>query len=447
MMDHRVELTRRMARPQRHRLLQGYPMAPLMRASARPRLEHLDLDPGRPMIVGVLPHNFCNPRVRGCGFCTFPHEKLSRGLMRESLARVDAEIAATPLLLRDRLIEAIYFGGGTANLTPADDLSALFTRLSTVYSRSRGAELTLEGVPKYFLLHDEAQLDVLSEVPFGHRRLSMGVQTFSAEWLHRMGRDAFGDRAELEQLVASAHRRGFTISGDFLFNLPGAPLELALSDMRAAIAIELDQICAYNLVLTAELDTEWARDPELVAAMPDPANALATWLAVRETLLDAGYVQTTLTNFERAPRFVYERASFDPARRDGIGYGPGAISTFTARDGLRATKWINATTSAPATRFDYSPKDLRLLHLTRNLARMAIDCASYERCFGVHPLADFSPQFEVLEAARLVVVGDDTIALTPEGMFYADAVTGLLAHQQVGHLRGDDRDSAHHHMG
>ncbi len=33
-----------------------------------------DFNPDRGLLVGVLPHSFCNPAVAGCGFCTFPHE-------------------------------------------------------------------------------------------------------------------------------------------------------------------------------------------------------------------------------------------------------------------------------------------------------------------------------------------------------------------------------------
>src|ERR1019366_8324745 len=73
----RIELRRRMQRPQRHRLLHGYPLA-----AALPRIsgdQHRDtilpdFDPRRGLLVGVLPHPFCNPKVAGCGFSTFPHE-------------------------------------------------------------------------------------------------------------------------------------------------------------------------------------------------------------------------------------------------------------------------------------------------------------------------------------------------------------------------------------
>jgi coproporphyrinogen III oxidase-like Fe-S oxidoreductase len=467
----RNELRRRMTRPQRHRLLQGYPMAPLMRPAPKGAdpLRDVELDPTRPLIVGVLPHTFCNPKVRGCGFCTFPHEKFAHEPMRRVVQQVAREIEQTTIRepsLRERKVESVYLGGGTANLTPPEELQRLCAVLGSVFDLS-GSELTLEGVPKYFLLRDESLLEVLARTNVRHRRISMGVQTFDAEWLRRMGRDSFGDRDDLQRVVESAHRRGFTASADLLFNLPGASLDHALADVRSAIEIGFDQVCTYNLVLTADLDTEWARDRALVRAMPDMTKACATWLAVRETLLERGYVQTTLTNFERADiaqtprRFIYELASFDPATRDGIGFGPGAISTFTSRDRQKAVKWMNMATSeafarsmgehkiAVAATFDYAATDLRLLHLTRSLAGLAIDCAQYERFFGTDPVSDFPWCFQLLEDAGLVRSNGRALELTPEGMFYADAVAGLIAHRRVAELREetDDHAATHQHMG
>ncbi|WP_406694755.1 hypothetical protein V5E97_27250 [Singulisphaera sp. Ch08] len=76
------ELRRLSERPQRHRLLHGYPLA-----AAMPRVEpgdqstqnRLHFHPDQGLLVGVLPHPFCNPAVTGCGFCTFPHETFNQG--------------------------------------------------------------------------------------------------------------------------------------------------------------------------------------------------------------------------------------------------------------------------------------------------------------------------------------------------------------------------------
>ncbi|RME70422.1 MAG: hypothetical protein D6776_11695 [Planctomycetota bacterium] len=121
---HHAELRRRLAEPQRHRLLQGYPMLPVMRAAHRGRpLEDVEIDTTRRLIVGVLPHPFCNPRVSGCGFCTFPHERFNRTAAVQTTQAVAREVTARatglPELYRRR-VDALYFGGGTANLTPPE---------------------------------------------------------------------------------------------------------------------------------------------------------------------------------------------------------------------------------------------------------------------------------------------------------------------------------------
>jgi oxygen-independent coproporphyrinogen-3 oxidase len=234
---------------------------------------------------------------------------------------------------------------------------------------------------------------------------------------------------------------------------PGQTLADCLADVARACELGFDQICVYNLVLDAGMDTEWSRDRSLVGRVPDRDMGCSHWLAVRARLLDAGYVQTTLTNFERREiatsekRFIYEGCSFDPAVYDALGFGPGAISTFTDRSRQRAIKWMNEPTSdafvrrwdegarVVATSFSYARRDLQLLHATRQLARLWIDRAVYDAFFGSDVVADFPPHFELLEDARLVRVTESSVTVTPEGMFYADAIAGLLASARAAELR------------
>lgn len=466
------DLERRMSVAQRHRLLHGYPMAPLMREppAGYDPLTDIDLDPNRPLIIGVLPHTFCNPRVKGCGFCTFPHEKFARDVMTRVLLNVgdeiDATIARAPSLC-GRRIASVYFGGGTANLAPAAGIRRLLTRLEAHFHFDLSVgELTLEGVPKYFLLNHEAHLDVLSSARVRHRRISMGIQTFDEGFQEQMGREAFGACSDIESLLAAAQSRGFTASADLLVNLPGTGARQGCQDANQAMDLGFDQVCIYNLVLSSDIESEWSKKRSVLAAMPDSERACATYLAVRERLLEGGYVQTTLTNFERSDTkrtFLYEAASFEPQTYDAIGFGPGAISTFTNADATRALKWSNVATSddyvarmsvssgsrAAARTFDYAGIDLRLLHITRNLATMRIDRAAYAAWFGSDVVQDFEEVVDVLTLAGLTTVSARSVDLTPRGMFFADSVAGLLASRRVSALRGDgDAESAHrHHMG
>ncbi|MDF1665228.1 MAG: Fe-S oxidoreductase, partial [Planctomycetota bacterium] len=109
------ELKLRMGLPQRHRLLHGYPMAPLMEPCA-PKLRRFKgfENETQGLILGVLPHPFCNPKLEGCGFCTFPHSQFNKEATLKTCAAVVTEIqrfkGAHPRLC-ERPIEAIYFGG------------------------------------------------------------------------------------------------------------------------------------------------------------------------------------------------------------------------------------------------------------------------------------------------------------------------------------------------
>lgn len=453
-------LARRMARPQRHRLLQGYPAVPLMENGGGRRLDgalerqgvseppFITIDRSRKLIVGVIPHTMCKPKVEGCGFCTFGQNHYSRGRMKYAMEElpgmIDSALAREGHDFSGREVEALYFGGGTANLTPIDDLQAAFERLAAKLEL-RNAELTLEGVPSQFLSRFSAPLRWLARLPVRRARLSMGVQTFDHEQLRRMGREHFGDAKLVARVVEEARKRGIGTSGDFLFNLPNQARAQMLADLEQAVAIGFDQICIYHLVLYKGLGTPWSRKPELLAALPKLDEALANWLALREALLAAGYVQTTLTNFERRDvnaddrRFVYEELSFSPAQVDGLGIGPLSISTFTDFAQRRAVKLFRSNSELDPQYFGYEAVDLELFYLTRSLPRMRWDAAEYRRHFGAELDEQHGEVIAAIVAAGLAERHGDVLSLTPRGMFFADSIVGLLAERRVEQLRASGR--------
>jgi coproporphyrinogen III oxidase-like Fe-S oxidoreductase len=458
--DAAEELRARMQKPQRHRLLHGYPLAAAMRSREASQKDH-DLvypqDTARGLLVGVLPHPFCNPAVTGCGFCTFPHQPYNAAqaadIVEHVLKEIDGRVARQPALHR-RAVTALYFGGATANLTPAGPFRRLCRKLAETFDLS-GAEVTLEGVPAYFVRRRPLPVDVLrEELPARHFRLSMGVQTFDEDRLRQMGRLAFGTRETFRAVADLAHRLGFTASADLLFNLPHQSLAEMKQDVREALALGLDHVGLYHLVLFRGLGTPWSRDPRLLAGLPCNETAANNWLTLRELLLGSEFYQATLTNFERAAfrggerRFLYEECSFHPDRFDMLGFGPSAIS-FAAGEGFgNASRILNPDRSAdymeavasgqPAwdRYFNYGPRDLRVFYLTRRLVALNIDRRSYGELFGSDAAVDFSREFDALSAAALVEVNPRIIRPTPRGMFYADSIAALLAWQQVRQRRG-----------
>jgi oxygen-independent coproporphyrinogen-3 oxidase len=87
------------------------------------------------LLVGVLPHPFCNPKLNGCGFCTFTHETFSvlksTAVARAVVQKIDNRLSRQPDL-QNASVAGLYFGGGTANLTPPQPFRVLARRVSTI---------------------------------------------------------------------------------------------------------------------------------------------------------------------------------------------------------------------------------------------------------------------------------------------------------------------------
>lgn len=397
-------------------------------------------DASRDLIVGVIPHTQCVPRREACGFCTFPHDRANPNSRRDMVGAVVDEIDhhAQNEALRGRRIHAIYLGGGTANLSEPTEIAQLVAGLGRAF-RIDEAELSLEGTPHLFERLLSSHLRNLAQQGTATKRISIGVQTFDATFLRLMGRERFGDAGTVAKLAKKARALSIATSVDLLFNLPGQTREQMDRDIDVALSCGLDQICLYNLVLYEGLGTPWSLEPSLRQAMPDNAAACENWLRLRERLLRAGYVQTTLTNFERQDshagprRFRYELASFSPERTDGLGIGPLSLSTFVNFGAGRGIKLLRRKNIAAAPwsgqdlQFVYDAQTLPLLFLTRSLAKTRVSGAVFQALFASRLIDRFAIPLTACQSAGLVVLDGEDVVLTPVGMFYADAVVATLA--------------------
>jgi len=314
----------------------------------------------------------------------------------------------------------------------------------------KGAEVTLEGVPAYFLKGKPRLLDIMRSVLEARQfRLSMGIQTFDESRLKEMGRAAFGTPDTFREAVALGHSLGFTTSADLLFNLPGQTLDQMKDDLRRALDLGLDHIGLYHLVLFRGLGTAWAADEDMLDALPENEAACENWQALRELLVARGFTQTSLTNFEqgryrnRAERYQYEECGFKPDEYEVIGFGPSAISYAATKDFGEGLKVMNPT-GADEYRdavmsgnrvwnkaFVYRTLDQKVLWLTRRLAALDIDRHRYRALFGTDVLNDFDDEIGAAATAGLLDVTRDAICPTPRGMFYADAVAAVLASKAI----------------
>ena len=241
-------------------------------------------------------------------------------------------------------------------------------------------------------------------------------------------------------------------------------------DVQRAVDIGLDQICLYHLVMFRGLGTVWSRDKALLSALPSNEEAADNWLILRDFLLENGYRQTSLTNFELSEladdprRYCYEPISYESSHCQVLGFGPAGISYSPAPDSQYALKTMNPESSAEYLQsvqtqgtiwnryFQYHQQDLEVLHFTRRLAVLRIDKASFSEVFGSPAWTRYLERFAILVEEGLLDECRHAYSLTPRGMFFSDSIAALLAEGrwQRGRggrpLRGSSNDNSYGHM-
>ena len=192
--------------------------------------------------------------VRKCPYCDFNSHQAD-----EFLPEQDYVVALLEDLKRDahwvqgRQIESIFIGGGTPSMLTVQAYEDLFAGLKQQLSFAKDIEITMEANPGTF----EAE-KFKGYRQLGINRLSIGIQSFQDEQLKNLGRIHSAQEATAAvQMAVDAGFENFNL--DLMHGLPGQDLELALSDLRQAIALKPTHLSWYQL--TIEPNTEYFKYP------------------------------------------------------------------------------------------------------------------------------------------------------------------------------------------
>lgn len=236
---------------------------------------------------------FCESRCIYCGF----YSTTSLKLRDEYIDAICQEMQIRPIskaLGSDKLsIETIYLGGGTPSQLSSEHLSRLFSAIMNNYSCAYNEmEITMECNP------DDVTEDfckTLQELPIN--RISMGAQTFSNERLRFLHRRHNAE--EVRTAVQRLRKIGINnISIDLMFGFPDETLEDWKSDIKEALALDVEHISAYSLMyeegtaLYKMLESGKIEeiDEELSRQMYD---------TLIDMLTEAGYEHYEISNFAR----------------------------------------------------------------------------------------------------------------------------------------------------
>lgn len=186
--------------------------------------------------------------VRKCPYCDFnshavPDGKLSLDLEQEYLQALVADFKTQIDFAQGRAIHSVFIGGGTPSLISAKGYQWLFAQLKALLAFEEDCEITLEANPGT-VEHDP----FAGYLEAGINRLSIGVQSFNADHLKKLGRIHSDDDAV--SAIQHAKEAGFArVNVDLMHGLPEQTLEQAMLDLKLAVESGATHVSWYQLTI------------------------------------------------------------------------------------------------------------------------------------------------------------------------------------------------------
>jgi len=254
--------------------------------------------------------------VRKCPYCDFnSHGIGDNGVIPEEryLAALLNDLEQALPTVWGRPVQTIFFGGGTPNLISSQGIARF---LSDVRARVRvlpDCEVTLEANPGAAQAH---AFEALREA--GINRLSLGVQSFSAQQLQRLGR--VHDPAQAIAAARDALRVFERVNLDLMYGLPDQRPEEALQDLETALSLGAQHLSLYQL--TIEPNTAFALHPP---SLPDEDQIAEMQDTLLARLHAAGLARYEVSAFARPGQACRHNLNYWTFG-DYLGVGAGAHS-------------------------------------------------------------------------------------------------------------------------
>lgn len=258
---------------------------------------------------------FC---VRKCEYCDF-YSLCDLSLREDYVEALIAQIKDFRSEAKNKLVDTIYFGGGTPSLLTGEEILRILKTVRSVFRVSDDAEITMEANPGTL---DPEKLSAYHTA--GVNRLSLGLQSADPRELKRLGR--IHTREEFENSFLLARLEGFqNINVDIMYAIPNQTEQTLSATLDYVIALDPDHISFYGLKI--EPETPFGRDENIEASLPVEDTQADMYLNSAQKLEEAGFLQYEISNFSK-PGFECRHNLKNWKCQDYIGFGPAAHSLF-----------------------------------------------------------------------------------------------------------------------
>ncbi len=367
-----------------------------------------------------------------CPYCDFNSHVRDRLPERRFAAALRTELEHEAARLQEggpRLLQSIFFGGGTPSLMQPDSVAGLVARAKSLFEPSADLEITLEANPTSV---EASRLRDFRDA--GVNRLSLGVQALDDQALRLLGREHTAKQAvaALETGRALFERLSF----DLIYARPQQGLAAWRGELDQALRLVSDHLSLYQL--TIEPGTRYqAMHRQGLITLPDDDHAAALYQETARVAGLHGLEAYEVSNYARPGaqsrhNLAYWRYG------DYAGIGPGAHGRLTLRGRLFATRrhrapepWAERVERTGSG--ETSLEELSLLDRTREMLLMGlrlsegISAPAFQARTGTALRAALDPDIlQAAEAEGYLAWDADRLRPTPAGRLRLDALLGAL---------------------
>ncbi len=284
---------------------------------------------------------FCEAK---CPYCDF-NSHVSRNIdQKQWFEAFLAELARSAAETPGRVLNTIFFGGGTPSLMAPETVAGVIEQARSLWRPSNSLEITLEANPGSveagrFAAYRDA----------GVNRISMGIQALNDDDLRRLGR--IHTVAEAQAAFDIARHCFDRVSFDLIYARQHQTLEAWKSELTEALNMAVDHLSLYQL--TIEEGTAFGDRYAVgkLRGLPEDDSAADMYLATQEICEAHGLPAYEISNHARTDaesrhNLIYWRYG------DYVGIGPGAHGRLTlsgqkmaTETYLSPTRWLTAALS------------------------------------------------------------------------------------------------------
>ncbi|KAA1040060.1 radical SAM family heme chaperone HemW [Macrococcus equipercicus] len=313
----------------------------------------------------------------------------------------------------------LFIGGGTPTALSVTQLERLLSYIADRFTVTD--EWTMEANP------DELTAEKIAVMKqYGVNRLSLGVQTFDNNLLKLLGRTH--EESDIKAAVDAAKSLGIqSVSIDLMYHLPTQTLEQVKRDLDKALALNIDHISSYSLIL--EPKTQFYNQYRKgMLQLPDDTLAAEMYDYTIQRLAQSDFSQYELSNFakpgheSRHNKVYWQNSEYYGAGAGSHGYINGA-RYFNIAPVPHYIKAMQTTGSAVKethqVTVEESMEEFMFLGLRLN---SGVSKAVFAARYNITLDDVFKDVLEDLVADGLLTEDNNYIALTPAGRMIGNNV-------------------------